>query len=38
MAEGASYVGVDVAKDTLEVAISDGVEARRFINDHEGIR
>ena len=33
----AVYVGVDVAKNTLDVAISNGVEVRQFPNDHKGI-
>ena len=37
MAKGTVYVGVDVAKRTLDVAVSDAREVRRFTNDHEGI-
>jgi transposase len=37
MKEQAVYVGVDVAKGTLDVATSDGVEVKRFTNDQEGI-
>jgi transposase len=33
----AVYVGVDVAKDTLDVAVSNSRETRQFANDHEGI-
>ncbi|MFC1992174.1 transposase, partial [Chloroflexota bacterium] len=31
------YVGVDVAKNSLDVAISNSEEIRQFTNDHEGI-
>jgi transposase len=37
MAEEANYIGVDVAKSALDVAVSDSGEMRRFTNDHEGI-
>ena len=37
MAKEAVYVGVDVAKRTLDVAVSDAREVRQFSNDHEGI-
>jgi transposase len=37
MTEEVICVGVDVAKNTLDVAISNSNEARRFNNDHEGI-
>ena len=37
MAKETVYVGVDVAKGTLDVGISDAREVRRFTNDHEGI-
>jgi transposase len=37
MTKEAVYVGVDVAKDTLDVADSGSRETRRFPNDHEGI-
>jgi len=33
----AVYVGVDVAKETLDVAVSNSQETCRFANDHEGI-
>jgi len=33
----AVYVGVDVAKDTLDVAVSSSRETRQFPNDYEGI-
>ena len=33
----AVYVGVDVAKETLDVAISNSQETRQFTNNHEGI-
>ena len=36
MTKEAVYVGVDVAKDTLDVADSGSQEARQFTNDHEG--
>ena len=31
------YVGVDVAKNTLDVAVSDSGETRQFMNNREGI-
>ena len=37
MTKEAVYVGVDVAKDTLDVADSGSRETRQFPNDHEGI-
>ena len=37
MTKEAVYVGVDVAKDTLDVAVSNSAETRQFTNDHEGI-
>jgi transposase len=37
MTEDAVCVGVDVAKNTLDVAVSNSKEARQFDNDHEGI-
>jgi transposase len=37
MAEEALYVGVDVAKSTLDVAVTDSGEVRQFTNDDEGI-
>jgi len=37
MTKEAVYVGVDVAKDTLEVAHSSSRETRQFGNAHEGI-
>jgi transposase len=37
MAEEAVCVGVDVAKSTLEVAVSDSAATRQFANDDEGI-
>jgi transposase len=37
MTEEAIYVGVDIAKRTLDVAISDSSEVRQFSNDDEGI-
>jgi transposase len=37
MAKEAIYVGVDVAKDTLDVAVSNSHETHQFANDHEGI-
>lgn len=33
----AVYVGVDVAKETLDVAVSNSQETCQFANDHEGI-
>jgi len=37
MTKEAVYVGVDVAKSTLDVAVSNSKETRQFANDHEGI-
>ena len=37
MIEEAVYVGVDVAKSTLDVAVTDSREARQFANDDRGI-
>ena len=37
MIEEAVYVGVDVAKSTLDVAVTDSREVRQFANDDEGI-
>jgi transposase len=37
MTEEAVCVGVDVAKNTLDVAVSNSKETRQFENDHEGI-
>ena len=37
MTEEAVCVGVDVAKSTLDVAVTDSGEARQFANDDEGI-
>ncbi len=37
MAEKASYVGVDVAKSTLDLAVNDSQERWQFSNDDEGI-
>ena len=37
MAKETVYVGVDVAKRTLDVGISDTRGVRRFTNGHEGI-
>jgi len=37
MIEEAVCVGVDVAKSTLDVAVSDFEETRQFTNDDEGI-
>ncbi len=37
MIEEAGCVGVDVAKSTLDVAVTDSGEARQFVNDDEGI-
>jgi len=37
MTEEAVCVGVDVAKSTLDVAVSHSKETRQFDNDHEGI-
>ena len=38
MKEEAVYVGVDVSKDTLDVADSSSRETLKFANDDEGIR
>jgi transposase len=37
MTEEAVCVGVDVAKGTLDLAVSNSTEARQFENNHEGI-
>ena len=37
MIEEAVYVGVDVAKSALDVAVIDSGETRQFVNDDEGI-
>ncbi len=37
MIEEAVYVGVDVAKSALDVAVTDSGETRRFANDNEGV-
>ncbi len=37
MIEEPICVGVDVAKSTLDVAVTDSGEARQFVNDDEGI-
>jgi transposase len=37
MTEEAVCVGVDVAKSTLDVAVSNSKETRQFDNDHKGI-
>jgi hypothetical protein len=37
MTEEAVCVGVDVAKNTLDMAVSNSKETRQFDNDHEGI-
>jgi len=37
MIEETICVGVDVAKSTLDVAVTDSREARQFVNDDEGI-
>jgi len=37
MVEEAVCVGVDVAKSTLDVAVTDSGETRQFVNDYEGI-
>ena len=37
MTREAVYVGVDVSKNTLDVADSGSRETRQFTNDHEGI-
>jgi len=37
MTEEAVYVGVDVAKNILDLAVSNSKETRQFNNDHKGI-
>ncbi len=37
MTKEAVYVGVDVAKNSLDVAVSNSEEVRQFTNDHEGV-
>jgi transposase len=37
MTEEAVYVGVDVAKNILDLAVNNSRETRQFRNDHEGI-
>jgi hypothetical protein len=37
MTEKAICVGVDVAKNNLDVAVSNSKETRKFENNHEGI-
>jgi transposase len=37
MTKEAVCVGMDVVKNTLDVAISSSEEIRQFTNDHEGI-
>ena len=37
MMEEAVCIGVDVAKSTLDVAVTDSEEARQFANDDKGI-
>lgn len=37
MAKEAVYVGVDVAKDTLDIAVNNSHETHQFANGHEGI-
>ena len=37
MTEKVICVGVDVAKNTLDVAVSNSQERRQFANDHESI-
>ncbi len=37
MIEEAVYVGVDVAKSALDVAVTDSGETQRFANDDEGV-
>ena len=37
MTKEAVCIGVDVAKNTLDVAVSDSGETRQFANDHEGV-
>jgi transposase len=38
MADKSVYVGVDVSKNSLDVAASGAVEVKRFTNDQEGIK
>ena len=35
MTKEAVYAGVDVAKDTLDIAVSNSQKVRQFANDHE---
>ena len=37
MTEEAVYIGVDVAKNTLDLAVTNSKETRQFKNDHKGI-
>ena len=37
MTEEAVYVGVDVAKNILDLAVNNSKETRQFRNDHKGI-
>lgn len=37
VAKEAVYVGIDVAQETLEVAVSNSQQTHQFTNDHEGI-
>ena len=37
MTEEAVCIGVDVAKGTLDLAVSNATETRQFENNHEGI-
>ncbi len=37
MTKEAVYVGVDVARSALDVAVSSSEGVRQFANDHEGI-
>ena len=37
MADEAVSVGVDVAKSSLDVAVSNSTEVRRFANDEDGV-
>ncbi len=37
MIEEAVYVGVDVAKGALDVAVTDSGETWQFVNDNEGV-
>ena len=32
------YVGIDVSKDSLEVALADKAASVRFINDEQGVK